>query len=482
MSIFNKLKNMFSNDEQKNEEDNISMASGQYGGVMSQGEAAATDEMVEGMDLFKQAAKYNEGTPQRHGNLFEYIESAKFNSDAAQKGLNIRAEVTEQAGAGDPTAKVDINLKKGEEIVEEVQAKCYKSEAGALNELRKEDYEEMLKLVPKDKANKIKELARKRGASNSINAEDYRKLFGDIKGELNKNGASSGGTSYSEAKLADENPNLYANLLEGKKIVEEAGKAGMQAAKAGVVVGGGISAIKNAYSVSQGEKELGAAAKEIGKDAVKSGVRSGGIGASGSVVRYGAKKTGIKMLQKSNIATTVAAGTIEAGNTVYKFAKGEITGEETVQRLGKTGTSTASSIYTGAAAGMVFGPGGAAIGSVAGYIMASSVYQSCVAIFKEAELAEEEAARVIAMYEEARDQLKKQRQEFERLMEERLEVRKEKFASCFAIIDSGLNSGDPSETAEGLAEFANVFGKELKFETFEEFDEFMKNSDEQLTL
>ncbi len=132
-------------------------------------------------------------------------------------------------------------------------------------------------------------------------------------------------------------------------------------------------------------------------DGGKSAFRSGVTGVGGTIIRYGATKLGVKALSKSNVAVTIAAGIIDVGASVYSFAKGEITAGELTERVGQTGTCTTYSLYTGAAAGAILGPVGAVMGSMAGYIIAASIYQSATTIFKEARLAEAEAERIIAM-------------------------------------------------------------------------------------
>ncbi len=490
-SFFKSVKNKISkNKNNENEKNDTAFIAGQYGGVSSQAEAAASDAMTNGMDLFRQAAKQkvNIGLEQKQGNLFEYIEAAKFNSDSALKGSDLKAYVTE--AEGDPHSPADILVKKGKKVIQEVQAKSskpYKEGREYQNSLKemfkkRDKYKGMDKLTNKEYVEDIKRVTKERVSKNNIYSDDYKELNKNVTGELKADDVTSGGTSYKEAYNSAKNPKLAATMYEVKSVAREAGTAGVQAAAAGAIIGGGISTVKNMIDVSQGNKDLEEATREIMKDTTKAGVRGGAVGAGGTVVRHGAKKAGIKALQKSNTATAIAAGTIEVGVAIYDYAKGDISAEEAMEKIGQTGTSTASSIYVGAAAGAVFGPAGAAIGSVAGYIVASNVYQSCVAIFKHANLVEEEAARIVALYEESTKQLREQRQQFEQLIEERLEIRKEAFDDCFSIIDTGLQTANPANTAQGLAQFANLFGEKLQFEGFDEFDDYMKNTEGPLTL
>lgn len=109
--------------------DPVAFGASQLGAASSADQAAATDAMRDGMNLFRQAAQNleNVNVEQSKGNLFEYIEAARFNTSATENGSNLVAEVT--AAQGQPTAPADIVIKSGDEVVKEVQAKASRSSA-----------------------------------------------------------------------------------------------------------------------------------------------------------------------------------------------------------------------------------------------------------------------------------------------------------------------------------------------------------------
>ena len=86
------------------------------------------------------------------------------------------------------------------------------------------------------------------------------------------------------------------------------------------------------------------------------------VGAVGGGLRYAASKGGLATFTQSNVATASAAALIEVGTTVHAYARGELSGAEAAERIGRTGTSTVSGLYAGAAAGMLLGPVGAPLG------------------------------------------------------------------------------------------------------------------------
>ena len=67
------------------------------GNVASENVRNATSEAISGMELFKAKAfqTSNASFDQAKGNLFEYIEAAKFNRNAATASSNARAFVTD---------------------------------------------------------------------------------------------------------------------------------------------------------------------------------------------------------------------------------------------------------------------------------------------------------------------------------------------------------------------------------------------------
>lgn len=458
----------------------VNIGAGQFGAAMSNPYASASDSMREGMDLFRNIAKkLAKADPEKaQGNLFEYIEAAKYNADAAYKGISAHALVT--AAEGRPHDRVDIEIRDGEKILQQIQAKSSKSIPRQTYALSDPKYGKLDKLVNKGQEKRVSELANKRAQMGPYNRENYLDTASSVRDRISCEGASSGGTTYDEAIFAAKHPRLYSHFRETIQISKECRVAGAQAAKAGAVVGGAISVVKNCIEVYSGEKELGSAATDVIIDASRGGVKGYVTGTGGALIRNAARKIDLRLLKKSNVATAVAAGLVETGVTLYRYAKGELTAEETMKEIGQTGFSSISGIYTGAAAGLVFGPAGAVIGSFVGFIIASNAYQSSIAILQNAKLAEEEAARVEVICEEACAMIIQHREEFEKCLQEALELRHGQFNRCFKAIDSSC--GHPGKTVEELSKLAILFGKELKMARFEDFDQFMKTSRKPLRI
>ncbi len=456
-----------------------SFSSGTYGAQVSQSHANATDAMSQGMDAFRIAAeKLGAVNPKiSQGNLFEYIEAAKFNADAAVKGSTLRAVVT--AAEGNPHAAADLLIKDGNQVIQEVQAKSMNRIDNLTDSLSDPKYEGMQKLVPNGNGEQVHELAQQRSQSSADNYGDTAKNVTD---NLKYKEIESEGTSYEENLWAAENPELYATVTEVKYVAKEAVVTGANAAMAGLVIGGAISGVKNTIAALKQEISVEEAISNTVIDGGKSASRGAFTGVGGTIIRYGATKLGVIALSKSNVAVAIAAGIIDVGASIYSFAKGEITADELTERVGQTGTCTTYSLYTGAAAGAMLGPVGAVIGSMAGYLIAASIYQSATAIFKEARLAEAEAEWIIAICDVACQSMKQQRENFKKSFKDKLQASCDEFDTCFSAIDQGLAAENYDYVSQSLADLAFLFGKKLRFETFEEFDDFMMNSDQPLIL
>ena len=432
--------------------------SGLIGAMAAAPEADAADTMRKQGDLIRSTAAKYAGMKigQRKGFLFEAIEVAKANTDAARQGISNRLKLT---SSGDTADAIEYKHRK---VKAKVQFKAHRQSNDAKRALDDPKYRGMKKVTIKDHDGKI------------AGAKGQTRMAG--------NRASSGGTSHKELASATKHPKNYANRLMAKQISRESAVAGANAAAAGAVIGGAQSAIRNLYAYSKGHKDGKQVAADIARDSAKSGTRSGLAGWFGSVLRHVGKRVGSNALAKSNVATAVASGVIDAGVVVYEFARGEITAEEAAERLGDTGCSTLSGIYLGAAGGAVFGPVGAIVGSVVGYILAASVYQSSVAILKEAKLAEEEADRVVALCEAAARAMDEQRRQFEAKLATSLNAHQVSFDRHFKQIDDALFADDHRKAIKGLSGLARSFGKELRLGEFKDFREFMVESDEPLRL
>jgi hypothetical protein len=443
--------------------------------------------MREGMDLFRAAAGRlsNVDVKQSKGNLFEYIEKARFDRSAAEAGSDLRVVVT--AAVGEPTAADDLRIVRGEEVVKKLQAKVSKSSTLMASSQADPKYQGMDRLVPSDRADQVSrysnKLAERHGPGPDAKGRDWSESAPLIRGETEAEGISSGGTTLAEAIEAGEHPERFAFKEELGALGSEVKVSAAHAGAAAAIVGGGISAVRNGVAVWRGDKTAGEALLDASVDAARSGARGAAVGAGGTVVRNVAARAGLESLAKANVATALAAAAVESGVIAWKFARGEIGVVEAAERLGRTGVATGSGLFVGGAAALLIpGPGWAVAGSMAGYMLANSLYQGCLAVLKEAKLAEEEAARLVALADAAIAELTAQRMEFDARLDEALEARDERWALALARVDNGLASTTPEAAVDGLSELATLFDSTLVFRDRTTFDQFMLEGSNPLVL
>ena len=433
-----------------------------YGGAAAGAEAAsaeasATDALGQGLKRFLDDASHKSkmGAEQLKGFLFERIEAAKFNADAARKGLDVEARLTADGPGGGTDPRVDIEITQHGDIIQQVQAKSHNDPAKLAKAVSDPKFDGTTRLVPSDKAERV----------NEILPETKR-----VTGELQQSGASSGGTTSDELRRATKYPRPFTRAQETAQVAREAVTTAAYATVAGSVLGGAMSAIDNAYAYSQGMIDQKQAAKNIGGDAAKSGARSGAAAMLGTLIRHGAGKAGLRTLKKPGVAIAVAAGTIEAGMVIREYAKGEITEDAAAERLGQTAFTTVSGIYAGAAAGAMFGPVGAAVGSVAGYLLAANVYQSCIGLLKETRLTGTELERVEALGYEAVQIMGAQRLEFEELGD-LFNEQQNAFDRDFDAVERALLTDQACNADQPLGELVTTCGARLHIQTLQRLDE-----------
>lgn len=458
-----------------------------YGAAAAANEAAATEAARLGMNSFREAAArlFQCGVEQRQGNLFEYVEVAKFNAAARSAGATVTARVT--AANGHPHSPADIELMEGSRVIDSVQAKSGKSAPELTHRVSQEKYHGMQKLVPSDKEAQVRELAQKRlDQGGGLKAEEYADTLENLSGELRAGEIRSGGTSYDEAVWAARHPKVYAALTEIRYVTREVAVTAGHSAAAAALVGGAVSTARNLLAVSRGEISHEQAVSNIGKDSGAAAVRGGTIGAGSALIRYGAAKAGVEVLGKSNAATALAGAVLDVGVTLYSYAKGEITIEQATEQVGQTGACSLGSLYLGAvaasAAAAVGAPVAAAalaatVGSVAGYVIVAATYQSCIAIIRSGRLADEESARLLTLCEVACAQMAHERAEFERALEVHLQAREAEFAVIFRDLDAAMGEGDAGAANAALVGLTELLGRKLQFETLEEFNGFMQSGE-----
>ena len=469
------------------------------GNAASQNARNATNAAVDGMGLFR----WKMGTPiiqngtfeAQKGNLFEYIEAAKFNADAASKGMTARAVVTDVT---DPHATADILIRDQGKTVKEIQAKFIKTsnrghDSSAAQSVRDQtgannkgwdQYVGMDRLIRKQDdynsegslLDEAKKLSKARADAQGIHADSYKDVYEHLTDETHYQGATSGGTTFEEVRDAYENPEVYARGFERKQVVAEMRCSAANMAKASLVTTGIVSGITNMFEVFHDEKELSEAMVDVGVDAVKGGVRGAATGVVSTAIRYKGIKAGSALLSDSTAATVMAGGLIDGGVALYSYARGEISAEGLRDQLVDTTAKAASTIFFTKAVVAILGKTVSPFVPMAIYTTASYVVTCTREIIKNAKLEAEEYERMAAILQESTRQMNKYRKEFELHVarcEENQRLMLNQFIDSF---EYNLETGENYDQAlHSIVRFANNTGIALQHVDFRDFQKAMRS-------
>ena len=455
----------------------------------------STDISIEGMKLFRKVAhqKYNVGFEQVKGNLFEYIEAAKFNVDAAKKGNTARAIVTDSVGR--PHDPADIEIVKDSKVVKRVQAKFSTSKNAALDSVRMQSnskYRGMDRLIRKDNnytddyskektslLNRAKELANKASRrEGNIYQEDYKDTSKHLTDELKYENVSSKGTTLKEIKKAHKNPARYEKKFIKKQVSQEIRQTSKNMAVASMISAGISSGVINIFDVFSGKKDLDEAIGKVGSDVVKSGARGGLTGIIAAKIRTSTSINGNRLFSDSMASTVMAGGILDGGVAIYSYAKGDIDEEQLVEELIDTTVKSTATIYYSKAVTAVLGSAANPLIPMATYTAATIVVTNVREILRNAKLAIEENERLTAIYKEATKLAEEKNQEFKRYID-MLETNQSKMLNQF--VDSFEynfeNGSNYDEAIESITEFAKHAGIVLQHANFEEFKKAMNSKE-----
>lgn len=465
------------------------MAAGQSAGAAATNYASASNAMMEMMDILGVIAKRYENTTTAHGHCFEFIEAAKLQADASIKRQSVSAQVSEMPTdpglKPDPHAKADIQVTDSGKKVLEVQTKSSSNPHWLAEQIERQDYEGKQLVVPRDQIEEVRRIVRQHADNGRITPERLKEIEKNLKGETQYGDSSSGGTTFKESKEAARHPRVYAEKMNLKQVGKEFAVTVGEAAIAGAVIGGAFSTVNNLVQVYRDEKNLSEAVVDIGEDSLTAGGKAGLIGGTGVLIRTASERclaaerfTKVAShTSKAYVATAVAAGMIEVGVSIYRYSKDEIDAKELASQIGEAAFSSAYSIYIGGlAAGLLHGVVAPAVATTAGFLVIQFVYQTCSATIHEAELAEDQANKLVAIILEACREMERRRADFDNALAQELEFRAESFEELFDAMADSMTNDDFYESIEALTCFAGRLGKTLKYERFQDFDDVMRSS------
>lgn len=337
-------------------------------------------------DIVDQAQRYkNNPMASRVGYVVEADHCATYNTRSALERSAKRA-IREPNGTHG-----DYKIVKGQKVFVEGEMKYYST--AEQTETATRGYGDRQLVVPADQIDDIKKIAARKAAKNNASDNPTRQQVGREHETVAQNASDciSDGKTKSTPRTRREAQKIAEEAAQGKtdhtSILPPLGESVKIAAKSGAKIGavsssvitGVISGVSNTMAWMDGKKGGGEAlldaAVDIGKSAVD-GAFKGAIGSGATVIatRIAAKTTSdiVKTTLRSGGPATIAIGAVEVGKHAFDLAKGEIGGEEFVEKTAQT-VATGVGGWAGAEAGatlglLICGPVGSLVGGILGGI------------------------------------------------------------------------------------------------------------------
>lgn len=465
------------------------------GNTVSHNVQKGTDTAISSMGelLYKAGRVSKVGFDQSKGNLFEYIEAAKLQTNMANQGHRFdRDPVTDlgadRGGYGGHTAPDDFRMEKAGRVVGRGQAKYNNSPWRAARNFVDPKYTDMQRIAPTDQMNAIEGYLKQMLANGEISRASYENAVTHLmKQGLTdpSTGIASGGTTTAElqklcgpdGRVSQQAVRQYAARFEGRQLAQEAGTTAANMVVASGVTTAIISGTQNLFEVLQDKKTLNEALADVKADTVQNTLRGGGTGVLSSALRYGGQKAAIPVLSDSTAATVMAAGLIDGGTALYSYAKGELSGKQLQDTLVDTTVKSVSTVYFTKAAGAVLGVANPFV-PMAVYTAAAYVVSCTRAIIRQAELNAAEYDRMAALLKESLRLEQEYHRQLNRFMEQYERQQKAKLNGLLDAFDHFADDDTSYERAlYAILAYADQTGLALQHSDFGEFCTAMRSGE-----
>lgn len=361
-----------------------------------------------------------------------------------------------------------------------------------LNKLASEKFQKYLDAdatitVPSDFYDGIHKEADKKIASLSRQLEHARKSGrGDLEESLQqridkfqkiKSSVKDSGTTNADAIEA----RLHPKLSTAKDMARLSHRAGIEQAKIGALVGGGISLVRNTVAVVKGTIKPKDAARNFVADTGSGAIAGYTTAFAGSAIKaamQNARNSYIRSLSRTNVPAAIVTCTVDVGKSLSSYLKGEISGVGFLRELGEKGTGhLAAAVF--ASAGQVLIPipvVGAMVGSMIGYSLSSTYYKELMQALDDAALAHEQRLAIEAECNEACRMIKAYRADFDLAAHHYFKSHMDVFSKALKGMDEALLEGDINLFISSANSITKKLGHETQFDNFGEFQERMASS------
>ena len=270
-----------------------------------------------------------------------------------------------------------------------------------------------------------------------------------------------------------------------KNITKTGHEAGLDAAGNAGITAITMSAIMNFVDIFKGEKDVKTALRDTIADGGKAAVTGYAMGGGLTVVSHtlsSSSSTFLKALSNSNVPGQVITGVMLVGDTLKKYATGEISTGDCMLELGEKGLGLIANCQ-GMAIGQALIPipvVGAAIGALVGSVLTSQYYNELVNKLKTKKLEHEERLRIIEECNRAAEEQRKFRAEIEAYLEEYFKDYEDCFNEALVDIKLSFQTGDVDGIIGGANQITKKLGGKVNYETVEECKEFLFNGEKDI--
>lgn len=265
-----------------------------------------------------------------------------------------------------------------------------------------------------------------------------------------------------------------------KDIAGVSHRAGLEGAKFGMVVGGGISLISNTIAYISGNKDFSESLSDTARDTLVSAGVGYATAFTGATIKAGmqqATSVTVRNLSRTGLPAAIVSTCIATGKAISSYARGEINEEELIQEMGLTVTNTlSSSAFT--MLGQIAIPIpvlGGLIGGLIGYTLTNTFYQSFFSVLKDAKLSAQHLEYVKMKCAAAKALARDYETKINFIFENKLiqmDIQKE---NLLTLLNNEHISAD--DFCTGMNQFAGFLGKTITINNMAELDKAMLSDD-----
>ncbi len=282
-----------------------------------------------------------------------------------------------------------------------------------------------------------------------------------------------------------------------KKTLKGMNEVGSEAAKSGMQIGAAISVAQNTTSLVKGEEDVGEFVYNVGTDVAKTGVSTytmaivnksleGATKAAADEIKSKTAKTALKKAGEKagdgllKIANGNAIGqivniTTEVGKSVKLYLDGDLDEGELADNLSEKGSGMATAFLADVMFGSTIAEIGGLAGGVVGVVVSTVGYMVGTAIYNQVKKKAIKIAELdenIQMFNSMADRIYGYRQQLERELKG-LEIKNTQIImNSFKRMEQSIFDNDVDTFTNSLNDICEVFGKEVKFKSNQEFLDF----------